>query len=83
MSFLECVYVLLSGAWEVITNVKYPGTEMSIAVILVGSLCAVFSLRVVGYLIGVRYDLSAGRRVVEKAHGVYDKRVRHSEKVGN
>ena len=43
---LAVVQLLLGGAWNLLTSINVPGTEMSFAVILCGSALVLFGLKV-------------------------------------
>ena len=57
--FFAAVGGLFEIAWNVLTGVTYPGTTLTIAAILIGAFCAVASLRVIGFVMGARYDLGS------------------------
>ena len=56
--FTEALRVLLGGAWSALTQLKYPMVGMPFAVILVGAFLVVFSLRLMGNVLG--WSFSAG-----------------------
>lgn len=49
---LSFVGVFFSKTWDFFTEVTYPGTGMTIAVILVGVFLVVFGFRILGYIFG-------------------------------
>jgi hypothetical protein len=44
--------LFLGGAWELLTSVNFPGTNMSFAMILCGSVLVVFGLKVLRVILG-------------------------------
>lgn len=56
MDFFSAAAAVLSAGWQAITAINYPGTSLPIAAILVGAFSAAFSLRVIGYVLGLRYS---------------------------
>lgn len=66
MTFLEAAALVLNAGWSAL-QISFPGTSISIGFILIGALCAVVSLRVIGYVINVRYNI--GSTHVSKSSG--------------
>ena len=51
--FWAIVDALFTGAWSMLTGIDFPGTQLSIAQILVGALVASLGLRVLFHLFGI------------------------------
>lgn len=47
--------LFLGGAWELLTSVNFPGTNMSFAVILCGSVLVVFGLKVLRVILSASF----------------------------
>ena len=58
MTFLEAAALVLNAGWSAM-QISFPGTSISIGYILIGAFCAVVSLRVIGYVINVRYNIGS------------------------
>ena len=52
--FLQVTQALFGGAWSMLVTINFPGTELSVAYILVGAFMAGVSLRVIKYLLNYR-----------------------------
>ena len=52
--FLQVTQALFRGAWSMLVAINFPGTELSVAYILVGAFMAGVSLRVIKYLLNYR-----------------------------
>jgi len=60
--FLEAAQGLLKLSWQMLTSVKYPGTNIPIASIVLGAFCVVLSLRFISWALTKRMHLgSLGR----------------------
>jgi len=59
---IEAIGVLLTSSWKVLTSVKFPATEISIASILVGAFLCVLSLKIVGYMMQFNFH-GVGRQM--------------------
>lgn len=51
--FMLSVECLFSNTWMLLTSIDFPGTEMSIAQILVGAFMVGFSLRILAHALGL------------------------------
>ena len=49
---LSYVTALFTNSWNMLETVNYPGTNLSLAVILLGSFLVVFSMRLIGNVFG-------------------------------
>ena len=58
MTFLDAAALLLNAGWSAL-QISFPGTGISIGYILIGAFCAVVSLRVIGYVINVKYNVGS------------------------
>ena len=57
--FLEAAQGLLKLSWQMLTAVKYPGTEIPIASIIIGAFCVIISLRFVSWALTKRMHLGS------------------------
>lgn len=60
MDVFAYVRTLFGGAWEILTTIKMPGTEIPIAGIMIGGLCVVLSLRLISFVMGFRFSGKGG-----------------------
>ena len=51
-TLVEAITGMLSIAWEMIISVKFPGSDIPIAVILVGAFVICFGIRIFAWAIG-------------------------------
>jgi len=51
--FLQAVAGLFLSGWTMLVSVKFPGTELPIAVIIVGAFVISFAIRLVAYVLGM------------------------------
>ena len=58
-AFLQAVEALLLPAWNLMTSVRYPGTNVTIATILVGAFVAAFSLRIITWTLTRRFSVGS------------------------
>jgi hypothetical protein len=49
--FIQATAAIFNGAWTILTAVRFPGTNMPIAMILVGAFLAVTSIRILAYVL--------------------------------
>lgn len=59
-SVLAYIASLFSNSWRLLETTIYPGTNLSLAVILLGSFLVVFSLRLLGNVFGFSSAQSGG-----------------------
>ena len=52
---LDFLSVWLSSAWELLTTVKIPGTDLTPGIVLIGVFVAVFDLRLLGRAFGFSF----------------------------
>ena len=57
---LQLIGAWLGNTWEVLTSFRFPGTNLSPAVLLIGVAAAVFSLRLLGYIFG--FNVGSGQQ---------------------
>ena len=60
MGFLTAMQILLSSAWNMMSSVTFPGTGISISSIAVGTVIAVVALRIVNFVLGLRFSGGSG-----------------------
>lgn len=59
---LSFINVLFAGAWDLFTEIQYPGTGMTIGVIMIGAFLIVLSMKLLGYLLGFSFSDTSGYR---------------------
>jgi hypothetical protein len=67
MILFEAIGAVMNIGWTVISSVKFPGSQMPIAVIMVGAFVAVFGIRILYYVLGMRVDVSDGVETIVRA----------------
>lgn len=61
--FFQIVTALFKNTWDMLVQTIFPGTTLSIAAILIGSVAAVVSLGFIGKLIGVSFTANDVRAI--------------------
>ena len=64
IGFMQATTAIIKASWTMLTSLKYPGTEIPIAVILVGAFLAAYAIRILAYVL--RMNINTGGLRVER-----------------
>jgi hypothetical protein len=57
---IQAIGVVLESAWTMLTRVRFPGTEIPIAIIITGAFVAGFGIRILAYVLKMSVNVGTG-----------------------
>ena len=54
---IQAIGAVLDAGWTMLTTIRFPGTEIPIAIILVGMFVAYFGIKILAYVLVMRVDV--------------------------
>lgn len=72
----EIIQAIFTGVWNMF-SIPYPGFEFSIATVLIGALCAVMGLRILGNVFGFSFGVGG---ILNHVKGGNNRKIKVNEK---
>ena len=67
MILIEAVAALISIGWSMLISVKFPGSNMPIAAILIGAFVIFFGIRIFAFVMGMSVNVGPEIREAKRA----------------